>query len=78
VDWAVIQKNYASDPNQRGKYSPPVCTGTKRRIIKGDPDPDRISTSYVERQNLTMRMGMRPMPCLCTSYITTSPVRTEV
>jgi len=59
VDWAQIQKHYAADPKQTGKYSPGVCIGTKRRTMKGDPDPERISTSYVERQNLTMRMGMR-------------------
>lgn len=59
VDWAQIKKGYASDPADQRKYSPAVCTGTKMRVLKGDPELDRISTSYVERQNLTMRMGMR-------------------
>lgn len=58
IDFAQLIKQYATDRSV-GRYSPPICTGARVRVDRGNPDPARISTSYVERQNLTMRMGMR-------------------
>ena len=58
VDFAMLNKIYASTQEEH-RYSPAVCTGCEKRVIQGDPDPKRVSTSYVERANLSMRMGLR-------------------
>ena len=59
IDYARLIKVYGSDPNAERRYAPPVCLATKEEIVCGDPNPHFISTSYIERQNLTMRMSMR-------------------
>jgi len=59
IDYAVLDKVYAPQPESQKRYSPPVCVGAKPKPIIGRPDPKHVSTSYAERQNLTMRMSMR-------------------
>lgn len=59
IDYARLIKVYGSDPNAEKRYTPPVCVETKVEVVSGDPAIEHISTSYIERQNLQMRMSMR-------------------
>jgi hypothetical protein len=59
IDYGQAVKFYDAKPAGPGRYSPPKVTHSERNVIAGQPDTAHISTSYVERQNLTMRMQMR-------------------